>query len=174
MIAAELAWRASIATAYNHFLRDHRPNLCWRLIGITPSVQMSTRRCGLRKIEQAVLKRQSARALTSLAASGRSRPATVTVIVAGRRSACSRTRFGRHRGARYCAAVRGLTITTREALSNLLRPAHGRGFDMRFASRSNGTWMRKSGVRRKVTRPSCRLHRPGLEHCLKPSKRIRE
>ena len=32
---------------------------------------------------------------------------------------------------------------------------------MRFASRSNGTWTRKKGVRGKATRPPGRLHRPG-------------
>src|SRR5271157_2225866 len=36
---------------------------------------------------------------------------------------------------------------------------------MRSASRSNGTWTRKKGVRRKATRPSCRLHRPGSGAC---------
>src|SRR5271169_1041960 len=36
---------------------------------------------------------------------------------------------------------------------------------MRSASRSNGTWTRKKGVRRKATWPSCRLHRPGIGAC---------
>jgi len=45
---------------------------------------------------------------------------------------------------------------------------------MTSAIRSNGTWTRKKGIRRKATRPSGRLHRPGLDHVQAEQKTIRE
>ena len=86
----------------NHFLRDlAKPVL---EADSHAKVQMRHKVRGLRKIEQAVLKRQNAEALTSLAQDDPT--ATVTVIVAPANCACSRTRFGRHRGARR---LRGCT-----------------------------------------------------------------
>ena len=87
----------------NHFLRD----LAKPVLEADSHAKVQMRHKvpdGLRKIEQAVLKRQNAEALTSLAQDDPT--ATVTVIVATANAPASRTRFGRHRGARL---LRGCT-----------------------------------------------------------------
>ena len=87
----------------NHFLRDlAKPVL---EADSHAKVQMRHKVRGLRKIEQAVLKRQSAEALTSLAQDDPA--ATVTVIVAPA-NALLPNPIGRHRGARLLRAVRGI------------------------------------------------------------------
>ena len=86
----------------NHFLRDlAKPVL---EADSHAKVQMRHKVRGLRKIEQAVLKRQNAEASTSLA-ERRSHSNYDGDRGAGE-SAFSRTRFGRHRGARL---LRGRT-----------------------------------------------------------------
>ena len=99
----------------NHFLRDlAKPVL---EADSHAKVQMRHKVRGLRKIEQAVLKRQNAEALTSLAQDDPT--ATVTVIVALQ----TRLLPNPIRPAPWCSTIARLyvefSITTREALSNL-------------------------------------------------------
>ena len=112
-IAAEFP-ACRIATATTIFSAIW-PNLCWRLI-VTPRFRCDTRCAGLRKIEQAVLKRQNAEALTSLAQDDPT--ATVTVIVA-RERACSEPDSAGTVVLDYARLYVEFSITTREALSNL-------------------------------------------------------
>ena len=87
----------------NHFLRDlAKPVL---EADSHAKVQMRRKVRGLRKIEQAVLKRQKCRGVER--ASQEDDPtATMTVIVGPANRAFSRSRFGQHRGARL---LRGCT-----------------------------------------------------------------
>ena len=93
------------------------PNLCWRLI-VTPRFRCDTRCAGLRKIEQAVLKRQNAEALTSLAQDDPR--ATVSTASGACEVPAPEPDSAVHRGARPIARLYvEFSITTREALSNL-------------------------------------------------------
>ena len=80
-------------------------------------VQMRRKVCGLRKIEQAVLKRQSAEALTSLAEDDPA--ATVTVIVAPANWPSPEPDSAGTVVLDYVRLYVEFSITTREALSIL-------------------------------------------------------
>ena len=144
----------------NHFLRDlAKPVL---EADSHAKVQMRRKVRGLRKIEQAVLKRQGAKASNSLAEDDPE--ATVTVIVGPANAPLPNP----IPPAPWCSTIARLYVefstTTREALS-ILPACEWPRLWRRFASRSKGTWTRKKGIRRKATRPSGRLHRPGIGAC---------
>ena len=141
----------------NHFLRDvAKPVL---EADSHTKVQMRKKVRGLRKIEQAVLKRQGVDGVGDRRRR-RMPQATVTVTVAPADPPasprpippapwCSTT-------ARRCAAS---SMTIRVDRSILPACGWPRPW-MRSANRSNGTWTRKKGVRGEATRPLGRLHRP--------------
>ena len=142
----------------NHFLRDlAKPVL---EADSHAKVQMRKKVRGLRTIEQAVLQRQEAEAPKGLA--GDDPEATVTVIAGPANRASSPRSIP---PAPWCSTIArrcaGSSMTIREDRSILPACGWPRRWT-RSASRSNGTWTRKKGVRGGATRPPGRLHRPGL------------
>ena len=143
----------------NHFLRDlAKPVL---EADSHAKVQMRKKVRGLRTIEQAVLKRQKAETRDEPRGQTiRKPPCTAT---AGRRTRLLPRPI---RPAPWCSTIArrcvGFSTTIREG--RCILPACGwpRRWT-RSASRSNGTWTRKKGVRGEATRPPGRLHRPGLD-----------
>ena len=113
---------------------------------------------GLRKIEQAVLKRRKCRGVE------RPRGSRSGSDRDGDRGAGGLAGSSRPiRRAPWCSTIArrcaGSSTTIREA--RFILPACGwRRRWMRSANRSNGTWTRKKGVRGEATRPTGRLHRP--------------
>ena len=140
----------------NHFLRDvAKPVL---EADSHAKVQMRKKVRGLRKIEQAVLKRHDVEASEDRGRR-RCRKPRCTVTVDRR----TRPRRRPIRRAPWCSttARRCAASSTTIRVGRCTLPACGwpRPW-MRSANRSNGTWTRKKGVRGEATGPLGRLHRP--------------
>ena len=138
----------------NHFLRDvAKPVL---EADSHAKVQMRKKVRGLRKIEQAVL--EAAEVPRRWKTSRPDDPeATVTVIAAAGERASPVVDSAGAVVLDYCTAVRGILNDDQGG------PLHPPGLRMaercmRSASRSNGTWTRKKGVRGRATRPLGRMH----------------
>ena len=137
----------------NHFLRDlAKPVL---EADSHAKVQMRRKVRGLRKIEQTVLKRQKAE--ESQGPAGEDPTTTMTVIV----GPANPPSFQPIRPVPWCSNIARqyaeFSMTIREGHS--IHPAcEWPRLWRRSASRSNGTWTRKKGVRREATRPTGRLY----------------
>ena len=139
----------------NHFLRDvAKPVL---EADSHTKVQIRKKVRGLRKIEQAVLKRQGVEASGNV--TGDDTEATIKVPVASEDLPLPGANSGRCSGTRL---LHGSAWHSQRRSGWTASPswlADGRGFKRSPANRSNGTWTKKKGIRGKATRLLGWLHR---------------